>query len=209
MSATMMATFLGLFAVVAWLDVEILRDPTGVMSQGGIVAATVGVGLLVADVLIPVPSSLVMIAHGALYGVVLGSVLSLTGSVGAAWLGFWLGRRGGPLLDRLMPAEQRARGDRMLARWGALAVLVTRPVPILAETVAIMAGTSPMTWRSLTLATVAGAVPASLLFAITGATSMRLDSMLLVLALVLSIAGGFWWLGRRVDATGPNETRTA
>lgn len=213
MSAAMMATFLALFGVVAWLDVGLLRDPTGAMAHGGVVAACVGVGLLVADVLIPVPSSLVMLAHGALYGVVLGTVLSLIGSVGAAWLGFWLGRRGGPLLDRLMSADQRTRGDRLLARWGALAIVVTRPVPIVAETVALLAGTSPLSWRSLTLASFAGALPASLLFAITGATSMQLDSMLLVLALVLAIAGSTWWLGRRASAMDPNElpneTRTA
>lgn len=202
----MMATFLALFAGVTWLDVEILRDPTGMMARGGLGAACVGVGLLVADVLIPVPASLVMIAHGALYGVVLGCVLSLLGSLGAAWLGFGLGRRGGPLLARLVPADQRALGDRLLARWGVLAILVTRPVPIVAETVVLLAGTSPMvTWPRLTLATLAGALPASLSFAITGATSLRLDSMLLVLALVLAVAGGAWWIGRRAAARAPTN----
>ncbi len=41
------------------------------MRASGVVAALVGVGLLVADVVLPVPSSVVMLAHGALFGVVL------------------------------------------------------------------------------------------------------------------------------------------
>ncbi|HLT34798.1 MAG TPA: VTT domain-containing protein [Enhygromyxa sp.] len=198
LTAAMAATFLGLFGLVEALDVELLRDPDQAMSVGGVAAAAVGVGLLVADVLIPVPSSLVMIGHGALFGAALGAALSLIGCLGAAWLGFLLGRRGGPLLDRLIPADQRARADELLERWGTLAIVVTRPIPIVAETVALLAGTSPMRWRSLTLAALAGSLPGALLFAITGATSMQLDSMLLVFALVLAIAGGVWWLGRRI-----------
>ena len=39
--------------------------------------AAVGQVLLIGDVLLPVPSTLVMMAHGALFGVVPGTLLSL------------------------------------------------------------------------------------------------------------------------------------
>ncbi len=94
------------------------------------------------DVALSVPSSLVMVAHGAHLGVVIGTVLSVVGSTGAALVGFALGRRGGPLLARLVPPEERTRADRLLARWGTLAIIITRPVPLLAQTTAVMAGTS-------------------------------------------------------------------
>ena len=101
-----------------------------------------------------------MIANGALFGVTLGTLLSLVGTLGAGLFGFSLGRRGGPLLNRLVPAEEQARANDLLKRWGDLAVVATRPVPILAETVAILAGASPMTWGRMMLATAAGALPA-------------------------------------------------
>ncbi len=82
----------------------------------------VGVGLLIADVLLPVPSSIVMIAHGALFGVVYGTLLSLIGGTGATLVGFALGRRGGPLLARVVSREERTRADCLLRRWGALAI---------------------------------------------------------------------------------------
>jgi hypothetical protein len=49
-------------------------------------------------------------------------------------------------LERLVTAEERARANRLLERWGTLAIVVTRPIPLLAETVAIMAGASPLGW---------------------------------------------------------------
>jgi len=176
-----------------------LADPTPLLRQGGILAGILGVGLLIADVLLPVPSSLVMVAHGALFGVLKGTLLSLLGSVGAALVGFAIGRRGGKLLDRLVTPAERARADQMLARWGALAIAVTRPVPLLAETVAIMAGASPLGWGRMALAAVAGSLPPSLMYALTGATVVNFHSTALMFGAVLLVTGSFWLAGKLLD----------
>ncbi len=81
------------FAVVEAAGVGVLSDPRAAMSDGGAFATAVGVGLLIGDVVLPVPSSLVMLAHGALFGAGLGTLLSLLGTVGAAVAGVWIGRR--------------------------------------------------------------------------------------------------------------------
>jgi hypothetical protein len=56
------------FLVAELLHAPLLEDPAGYLHGGGLSAALLGVGLLVADVVAPVPSSLVMITLGALYG---------------------------------------------------------------------------------------------------------------------------------------------
>jgi len=195
-----MAFFLLLFFVVEALGVQLLTDPTPWMRHGGVLAAVLGVSLLIADVLLPVPSSLVMVAHGALFGVVIGTLLSLLGSVGAALFGFAIGRRGGRLLERIVTPEERARADKMLARWGTLAVLVTRPVPILAETVAIMTGTSTIGWARMALASFAGSLPPALLYALTGAAYANFQSLVLMFVATLLVAGSFWLIGRLLDS---------
>ncbi len=106
------------------------------------------------------------------------------------------------MLERLVPAEERARANTLLDRWGDMAVVVTRPVPILAETVAILAGASSMTWRRLTFATAAGALPGSLIYAIAGATAATHHSTAAVFGLVLAISGVFWLVGRRLTSSG-------
>jgi len=198
LSGLMMLTFLALFGLAEWLHVPLLTDPDPWMAHAGWAAALIGIGLLIADVLLPVPASLVMIAHGALFGVVWGTVLSLLGALGAGIFGFWLGRRGGPLVDRLVPADERRRADALLRAWGDLAIVVTRPVPILAETLAILAGTSPMTWPRMLAATLGGSLPAALIYALTGATARTLNDVPLVFGLVLLVAGLFWAVGKRL-----------
>ncbi|MGB9180561.1 MAG: VTT domain-containing protein [Pyrinomonadaceae bacterium] len=195
----MLAFFLSLFFLVEALGIPLLTEPTPWLNRGGVLAATLGVGLLIADVLLPVPSSLVMVAHGALFGVVGGTLLSLLGSTGAAMFGFWIGRRGGRLLERLVPPEERERADYLLKRWGMLAIIVTRPVPLLAETIAIMAGTSRMGWGSTALAALIGSLPPALLYALTGASAGKFQSTALMFVFVLLVAGFFWILGRMVE----------
>ena len=187
--------FLGSFLIVEQLNLPLLANPHHRMASSSISAALIGITLLMVDVFLPVPSSLVMIANGALFGVVLGTILSLVGNLGAAFTGFFLGRLGGPLLTRFVSLEQRKRANRLLQKWGLLAIIVTRPVPLLAETTIIMAGTSKIRWNSMLLASLAGCLPASLLYALTGATAATFNNSLLTFGFVLLIAGGFWLVG--------------
>lgn len=199
LTAIMLTVILGLFGLTEALKLPPLLDPDPWLQRGGLFAAVVGTSLLTADVLLPVPASLVMIAHGAIFGIWVGALLSLTGSLCAGLFGFFLGRHGGPLLDRVIPTEDRKRGDCFLAKWGDIAVIVTRPIPMLAETVAILAGTSSMTWQRMILASVAGSLPAAFLYALTGAVAISLNSTYWTFLLVILIAGTFWFMGRRLE----------
>lgn len=196
-AVALIVCFTVLFFIVEALGVPLLTDPTPWMKHGGVLAASLGVGLLIADVVLPVPSSIVMVAHGALFGVLWGTVLSLIGSTGAAVFGFAIGRRGGRAMEWIVTPAERERASSVLERWGTLAIIITRPVPVLAETVAIIAGTSSMSWGSLIIASVAGSLPPALLYALTGAAVADLQSTALMFVVVLLVAGLFWLIGRR------------
>lgn len=202
--------FLIMFLVVEALNIPLLTDPSPYLNQGSFPAAILGVGLLVADVVLPVPSSLIMIINGALFGVLLGAFLSLTGSVGATLFGFSIGRRGGRLFSRLLSVEERERADNLLKKWGGLAIVITRPIPLLAETVAIMAGASPLKWTTVTIAALVGSLPGAVLYALAGAVAGSFQSEVLVFGLVMLIAGVFWLIGRRAGSglTEAEETST-
>jgi uncharacterized membrane protein YdjX (TVP38/TMEM64 family) len=193
--------FLLLFIIVEAMQIPILVDPSERLMRGGAMAAVVGVSLLVADVVLPVPSSLVMIAHGALFGVVTGSLLSLAGMIGAAMVGFSIGRRGERLLKRFVSEAERRRVNAMLDRWGALAIVITRPVPILAETCAILAGASPISWTKALVASIAGSLPPALLYALTGSVSASFQSGALMFLFVLLVSGSFWLISYRLRSS--------
>lgn len=193
----LVAIFLLSFAVVERLQLPVLTDPMPYMDPGGVVAAAVGIGLLVADVALPVPSSLVMVGHGALFGVVVGTALSLVGGLGAAAVGFAAGRRGGRLLERLVPEQERRRADAMLERWGPLAIVLSRPVPMLAETVAILAGASSLRWGRMLVAAAVGALPLALVYAVTGALVTTFVDVAVVFVVILAGVAAVALLTRR------------
>jgi uncharacterized membrane protein YdjX (TVP38/TMEM64 family) len=204
------AAALLLFAVVEAAGVPLLTDPVPAMREAGALAAVIGVGLLVADVALPAPSSLVMVAHGALFGVAVGGLLSFVGGVGATLVAFGLGRRGRGVVARLATPAQLGHADRFLARWGALALVASRPVPVLAETVAVLAGASPMRWVVAGLAGAAGTVLPAVLYAWAGATAASAVDGLFVFGLVLLLAGLLALFGflRRTNAPPVNRRPT-
>ncbi len=197
-----------LFVAVEALDVPLLTDPRPWLAGHAVPAAGLGLVLLVVDVVLPVPSSVVMVANGALFGALVGTLLSVAGSTGAALLGLALGRRGSGLLDRLVSAPERRRADALLQRWGVLAVVLTRPVPLLAETTVLLAGASGLDRRRVALAAAAGSVPAALLYALAGALGTRLASPLAIAAGVVVVTAVTWALGALGASWGRTAERT-
>ncbi len=199
--------FLALYLLVEALGVPLLTDPSSSLQRGDMLAALLGVGLLVVDSVLPVPSSLVMIAHGALFGVVIGTLLSLVGRLGFAVVGFAIGRRGGRLLTRLVSPAEHARADALLQRWGLLAIVLTRPVPLLAETAAVLAGASRLAWGPFAFAALVGSLPEALLYALAGSVAATFHNAALVFVFVLVVAAAFWVALRKYERQLSDDQR--
>jgi uncharacterized membrane protein YdjX (TVP38/TMEM64 family) len=201
--------FLVLFLVVELLQPELMANLAGLMDTRSLAVALIGICLLFADVLLPIPSSLIMIANGALFGIVAGTILSLIGCLCGSLFGFWLGRHGKALFARFVPLEEQRRADKLLADWGWLAIIITRPFPLLAETTVIMAGASTMMWQTMLLTSLAGSLPIALLYSLTGATAMSFDSLTLSFSLALVMAGIFWLASRIFRLASGNQSKEA
>ena len=177
------------------LRVSLLVDPTAHMGSRG-AAAAVGVALLVADVVLPVPSSVVMLAHGALFGVVPGAVLTLVGRSGNAVVGVLLGRGAGNVVGRRF-TPSTGRGAALVDRWGLAAVVLTRPVPVLAESTLVAAGALGLSPPAVVVAAVIGAIPEAVLYAIAGDLAASYASAAVVFVAVLVLSAGAWAVGER------------
>lgn len=181
-----------MFGLAEWLQISWLVDPTGKMQNNKALAAVIGSSLLILDILLPVPSSIIMGLNGQLFGVALGTIVSLFGTMAAATIGFSIGRNGGALLDKVLKPEERAQGDRILKKWGPLAIIVLRPVPMLAETITILAGTSGMPWSTFLVSVLLGSIPMCYLFALAGEQA----NIAWMFAAVIGLAAIFWIIGR-------------
>ena len=176
------------FLLAAALHLPLLDDPRPYLPTNRLALGAVTTGLLVADIVLPAPSSLLMIANGAVFGLWLGALASILGSMGCALVGYWLGRTG-----RIAGDD---RGRAFLDRWGMAAVAASRPVPLLAEAVAIVAGSAGLPVARFTVASLAGVVPASLIYAWAGAESGSAAGPALPFAITLALAGALWVAGR-------------
>jgi uncharacterized membrane protein YdjX (TVP38/TMEM64 family) len=195
-AALLLAMLLLFFAVQALQLPFLAEDTSFLLSQEKWVAGLAGIGLLVADVVAPVPSSVVMLANGMLFGPVWGSALSMAGGLGAAVVGYSIGIRGERAGKRWLGDKSLARANSFFLNYGMMAVIVSRPIPILAEAVSIIAGISRMPARKFLLAAILGLLPTAVVYALAGAYALNLKSGLYAFLAVIAIAGMVWALGR-------------
>ena len=158
----------------AWLGVEPWQErPADWLERFGPWAIAVSLALLWLDVLLPVPSSFVMIANGAYFGFELGALISLLGGVGATLIAWRLGKSSQNLLKLTADAQEQARAEKYLTKWGSFAIILTRPIPILAETVAILSGSLPISPNLVGLYALIGHVFPCAIYAKIGAQILR------------------------------------
>jgi uncharacterized membrane protein YdjX (TVP38/TMEM64 family) len=205
-AGTVLAFLLVGFLVAEAFDFPVLVDPTPGLAGGGVLGAILVVALLTVDAVLPMPASLVIVASGALYGTVTGALLALLGRVLMALAGYAIGQRGGLLVARLVPRDGRDRADELLRRWGLVTIVITRPVPLLAETVTILAGASSIGWGRVALAALVGSVPEAVLYAGSGALAHSVGEAALIWLALLIVVCSFWivcrWADRRLAVSG-------
>lgn len=191
--------FLAIFLVAEALGLPSMLDVQSWVGRPSLPAALLSITLLIADVLLPIPSVLIMIANGAMFGVALGTLISLIGNLGGGLVGFWIGRSNSTWVTRFVSVEEMNRVNDLLARWGMFAIIVTRPIPLFGETVTVVAGMSRLSMTKVLLATLLGSLPICALYALTGSYAVSFDSVLLSMGLVLVVASIFWLLRERIN----------
>lgn len=166
------------------------------MAHFGAGAGVAGVGLIVADLALPIPGTLVMSALGLAYGTWVGGLYAAAGSTLAGLIAYgltrWLGR---PLALRLAGEEGLHAGESLFARGGAWLVAGSRCLPILPEAVACLAGLHRMPFRTYLFALLCGSMPTGFLFAAIGAVGREEPSWALGLSVAAPVA--LWLLARR------------
>ena len=165
------------------------------LDHAGLGTATLIVALLAADVALPIPSSLVMVLSGAAFGVGWGAIIALVGSIAGEWIGFELVRRYGRGVSRgIVGADEFERFSVFFERHGTLAVILTRPLPVVMETMSLIAGLSTMSRRSFLGASLAGTAPIVVIYAYAGAVSREVDSLIPAVVILVAVAAcGYAW----------------
>ncbi len=135
---------------------------------------------------------------GSFLGSFLGSLLSILGGLGATLTGHWIGTKGEAAGKRWMGEMALDRARTFFQKHGLIALIVSRPIPILAEAISIIAGISGMPRKQLIPGTILGLIPAAVLYAIAGAYAVDLNSGLYAFLAVMLLATTVWAIGRLI-----------
>jgi len=146
-------------------------------------AWAVGIGLLVADLVLPIPATPVMSALGIIYGPVVGGLIGGAGSVLSGSIAYGLTRLLGRRAAVFLAGERDLqRAEAFFRRAGGWAVAVARPMPLLAEVIACLAGLARMRPGRFFLALACGSLPMGLIFATLGYAGSNRPLLALVLS---------------------------
>jgi uncharacterized membrane protein YdjX (TVP38/TMEM64 family) len=181
-----------LLALIAVARIASLGDAdasTDVLESVRTWAWAVGIVLIVADLVLPVPQTAVMAALGAVYGLALATLIGTVALVLAGVLAYLLMFSPvGRFMVRLLRSHLRETIDAFNNRAGPWAIALSRGLPYsVPEAIVCLAGLARMPVRTFLISLVSGSVPTALLYAGIGAGWARDPLLALAISYVLPI----------------------
>jgi uncharacterized membrane protein YdjX (TVP38/TMEM64 family) len=147
------------------------NDAVLMLRQYGNWAWALGIALICADLVLPVPQTAVIAALGIVYGTLLGGVLGSLGLIGGGLLGYGLMRTAARrFAQRLAGPGRLSQMERLFDRGGAWAIVLSRSLPYsVPEAMVFLAGLAGMPIGTFAAALTLGSVPTAFVFAAIGA----------------------------------------
>ena len=187
---------------------DALLSDSGLNGSGQWLSALVIVSLLTLDVLLPVPSSLVSLAGGAMLGPAQGFAAVFIGMSMGSGFGYLLGLQLGNLgIGKLVKTEHQSNSSQRLKADGMVYLMACRAIPVAAEVSVLMAGVNRYSPAKFALATTLPNLLISLAYAVGGGQSWMQESALSALAVILLVPLVFMWINRLIEAKSGRATR--
>ena len=178
--------FIGLILASLWLFYEMYLDETFLfglviryfvqpVSKMG--AAGWGLFLLfmaIQGMLVPIPSELVLLSSGMIWGLWGGALLGILGSMLAGMLCFYVSKKGGrPLVEKFIGTDAIELVDVYIEKYGAPMIFLTRAFPFMAfDPISYVSGLVKIDVKKYALATFLGSIIRAFFYAWLGATLM-------------------------------------
>ncbi|SOC41588.1 TVP38/TMEM64 family protein [Salinicoccus kekensis] len=134
-SIVSLATLVVIVAVLLWVSFNMNPPPPEEMREiilsYGWAGWLVFLGIITALAVTPIPIAVTAVVAGSLYGVIGGTMLSLTGVVIGSWIGYWLARALGKRLTFRLLGRHASLVEDYLSNAGFWAMCTVRLMPAL------------------------------------------------------------------------------
>lgn len=174
--------FLFIFALHFLLD-QFLQESFSVAleaTQSSALIALLAISALTADVILPIPSSVISVSSVLALGSVGGYFAIWLGLCLGCLLGYWLGKTSRTwFIGRLFKEQDIEQAQQFAQRWGLHSLVLLRAVPVLAEASVIVAGMSKLPLRNFILVTAMANAGIALVYALIAAYAQLEASFIL------------------------------
>jgi len=120
--------------------------------------------------LVPLPSEIVLLATGMIWGIFLGGVMGIIGSMAAGLLCYYISKRGGrPLAEKFVGKKAIDIADEFIGKHGMKAIIITRFIPFIPfDVISYSAGLVNMDVKKYSIGTLIGSIFRSYFYAALG-----------------------------------------
>ncbi|MCB1065950.1 MAG: VTT domain-containing protein [Verrucomicrobiae bacterium] len=167
-----------------------------------------GIGLLVADLFLPVPGTAVISALGYVYGFWWGGLIGATGSMLGGLLAYGLCRRlGHRAAEWITGKEDLEKGEHLFqGTAGGFIVALSRWLPVMPEVIACLAGLTRMPLGRFVGALTCGSIPLGFAFAAIGSAGHDRPGLALLLSAVVPAI--LWAIAQPIISKRSNRVKS-
>jgi len=125
----------------------------------------------VQGLLVPLPSEIVLLATGMIWGWFYGGIMGIIGSMAAALLCYYISRRGGrPLAEKFVGNKAIDIADDFIGKHGMKAIIITRFIPIIPfDVISYTSGIVDIDIKKYAIGTLIGSIFRAFFYATLGA----------------------------------------
>ncbi|MFX0047033.1 MAG: TVP38/TMEM64 family protein [Candidatus Hermodarchaeota archaeon] len=127
--------------------------------------------MAIQGLIVPIPSEVVLLATGMIWGWLFGGIMGIIGSMAASLLCFYISRRGGrPLAKKFVGESGLAMADKLINKYGIKAIIVSRFIPFISfDVISYASGLIDIDIKKYSIGTLIGSIFRAFFYSIWGA----------------------------------------
>jgi uncharacterized membrane protein YdjX (TVP38/TMEM64 family) len=128
--------------------------------------------MAIQGLIVPIPSEIVLLAAGIIWGFIMGGIMGVIGSMAAAILCYYISKRGGrPVAEKFVGVSALNMADDLIKKYGTGAIVVARFLPFVAfDPISYASGLVEMDVKKYSLGTFLGSIPRAFFYSWLGAS---------------------------------------
>ncbi|GAG85872.1 unnamed protein product, partial [marine sediment metagenome] len=116
--------------------------------------------MAIQGLLVPIPSEVVLLATGMIWGWFFGGIMGIIGSMAASLLCFYISRKGGrPLAKKFVGESGLNMADNLIKKYGITAIIISRFIPFISfDVISYASGLVDIDVKKYSIGTLIGSI---------------------------------------------------